>query len=364
MLIRMQEHTFISDMQYTKAVELLKQLIAAPSFSGSENIAAQHIEQYLQNESIPFFRKGNNVWAKNRHFDSTKPAILLNSHLDTVRPNKSYTLNPFEAIVKEDKLYGLGSNDAGGALVSLMTVFTHYYNRQNLSHNVIFAATAEEENSGSNGIESVLQELGEISFALVGEPTQMHLAIAEKGLLVLDCIARGKSGHAARDEGENALYKALPDVEWFRTYNFPKISAMLGAVKMSVTQIQCGTQHNMVPDVCHFTVDVRCTDAYTLEEILDVIRAHVSCEVIPRSMRLRPSAISKEHPVVQAGILLGRKMYGSPTTSDQALMPFPSLKIGPGDSARSHTADEFIFLHEIKEGIALYIRLLDSIIYT
>lgn len=363
MLIRMQGQVSTFDVQYTKAVQLLKQLIATPSFSGSENIAAQHIEQYLQNERIPFFRKGNNVWAKNRHFDATKPTILLNSHLDTVRPNKSYTLDPFEAIVNEDKLYGLGSNDAGGALVSLMAVFTHYYNIQNLSHNVIFAASAEEENSGSNGIESVLPELGEISFALVGEPTHMHLAIAEKGLLVLDCIAYGKSGHAAREEGQNALYKALPDIEWFLSYNFPRISEMLGTVKMSVTQIQCGTQHNIVPDVCHFTVDVRCTDAYTLEEILDVIRAHVSCEVTPRSMRIRPSSISEMHPVVQAGIGLGRKVYGSPTTSDQALMPFPSLKIGPGDSARSHTADEFIFLHEIKEGIALYIRLLDSIIY-
>lgn len=360
----MQEQLSTFDVLNTKATELLKQLIATPSFSGSENKAAQCIEHYLQNEGIPFCRKGNNVWAKNRHFDASKPTILLNSHLDTVQPNTSYTLNPFEAIVKEDKLYGLGSNDAGAALVSLMMVFTHYFNRQHLSYNLIFAATAEEENSGKNGIELILPDLGEINFALVGEPTQMHLAIAEKGLLVLDCSVYGKSGHAARDEGENAFYKALSDIEWFLSYRFPKVSNMLGPVKMSVTQIQSGAQHNVVPDVCSFTVDVRCTDAYTLEQTLDVIRAHVSCEVRPRSMRMRPSSVSKEHPFVQAGIRLGREVYGSPTTSDQALMPFPSLKIGPGDSARSHTADEFICLHEIKEGIELYIRLLDSIFFT
>ena len=359
----MQEQVYSSDTLFQKALELLKQLISTPSFSGSEEGTALLIEHFMQGENIPFKRKGNNIWAKNKFFDPAKPTILLNSHHDTVKPNRSYTNDPFLPLVKDGKLYGLGSNDAGGALVALLTAFLNYYTRDDLAFNLIFAASAEEENSGHNGIEAILPDLGKIDLAIVGEPTQMHLAIAEKGLLVLDCVAYGKSGHAARDEGENALYKALPDIEWFRSYQFPKTSETLGTIKMSVTQIQAGSQHNVVPDTCRFTVDVRCTDAYTLEEILDIIRKHVHCEVTPRSLRMRPSSISAEHPIVKAGIHLGRSIYGSPTTSDQALMPFPSVKTGPGDSARSHTADEFIYLHEIEEGIQLYIRLLDQIIY-
>lgn len=345
-----------------EAVSLLQQLIAIPSFSTGEDKTADLLEAFLTVRGISAFRNGNNIWARNKHFDAAKPTILLNSHHDTVKPNPTYTLDPFNPVIKENRLYGLGSNDAGGALVSLLAVFLNYYAENELQYNFIFAASAEEEISGKNGIERILPELDPVDFAIVGEPTQMHLAVAEKGLLVLDCISRGKAGHAAREEGDNAIYKALKDIEWFRTWQFPKISETLGAVKMSVTVIQAGSQHNVVPAECTFTVDVRCTDAYTFEELLETIRAHVSCEVAPRSLRLRPSSIPAGHPFVQAAVKAGRNTYGSPTTSDQALMPFASVKMGPGDSARSHTADEFIFVNEITEGIELYIRLLDQLV--
>jgi acetylornithine deacetylase len=256
----------------------------------------------------------------------------------------------------------LGSNDAGGALVSLLAAFRYFYVEENLPYNLIFAATAEEENSGFNGIESVLPFLGELDFAIVGEPTQMHMAIAEKGLMVLDCTAHGKAGHAAREEGENALYKAIQDIEWFRTYRFPKVSDLLGPVKMSVTQIQAGNLHNMVPDKCQFTVDVRINDCYTHEEILEEIGRNVQAEFKPRSTRIRPSHIAPEHPFVQAGLALGREAFGSSTTSDQGVIPYPSLKMGPGDSARSHTADEYIYLDEIREGVAIYIQILAQLL--
>lgn len=340
-----------------EVISLLKQLIATPSFSREEDSTAVLIQQFFQKKGIETYRKLNNVWAKSKHFRDDQPTILLNSHHDTVKPNSSYTLDPFEAIEKDGKLYGLGSNDAGGALVSLLATFIYFYELP-AKFNFIFAATAEEEISGKNGIELVLPELGRIDFAIVGEPTLMQLAIAEKGLLVIDCIAHGKSRHAAREEGENAIYKALKDIHWFQTYRFPKVSETLGPVKMSVTVIHSGTQHNVVPDKCEFTVDIRITDAYTNTEVLDIIREHISAEVKPRSLRLTPSSIPKDHPIVKAGLALGRTTYGSPTTSDQALMNFPSLKLGPGDSARSHTADEFIYLNEIKEGIELYINML------
>lgn len=349
-------------MLYDEAVGLLQKLIAIPSFSREENATADLLENFLKSKNISIERKGNNVWARNTNFDVLKPTILLNSHHDTVKPNPAYTLDPFTPLVKDGKLYGLGSNDAGASLVSLLATFIYFFKKENLSHNFIFAASAEEEISGVNGIESIISELGKIDLAIVGEPTQMHLAIAEKGLLVLDCIAHGKAGHAAREEGENAIYKALKDIEWFRTFQFPNVSEALGPVKMTVTVIQAGAQHNVVPAECRFTVDVRCTDAYSHEDVLKIIREHVSADVQPRSMRLKPSSIPKEHPFVQAGIALGRKTYGSPTTSDQALMPYTSVKIGPGDSARSHTSDEFVFLHEIEEGISLYIQLLSAIL--
>jgi acetylornithine deacetylase len=345
-----------------EAIALLKQLIAIPSFSREEDKTADLLAQFMQSKGIVVQRKLNNICALNKYCKKALPTLLLNSHHDTVKPNAGYSLNPFEPIVKDGKLYGLGSNDAGGALVSLLATFIYFYDKTHLKYNLVFAATAEEEISGENGIRTMLPDMGAIDIGIVGEPTQMNLAIAEKGLMVLDCTAYGVSGHAAREEGENALYKALKDIEWFRTFQFPKVSEALGSVKMSVTVINAGTQHNVVPDRCFFTVDVRTTDKYTNEEALEIIRQHVQSEIKPRSTRINSSGISKEHPLVKAGVNLGRKTFGSPTTSDQALMDFPTVKIGPGDSARSHTADEYIYVEEIKEGIELYIKMLKQLI--
>lgn len=344
------------------AIGLLKRLIATPSFSREEEQTALILEAFLTDQGIPFQRKKNNIWAYNRHFDPAKPTVLLNSHHDTVKPNKSWTLDPFEPLVRDGKLYGLGSNDAGGCLVSLIATFCYFYDRTDFAYNVMLAISAEEEISGRDGLEYIVADLPPISFAIVGEPTQMHLAVAEKGLLVLDCTAHGRSGHAARNEGENAIYKAIQDINWLTTYQFPNVSPTLGPVKMSVTMINAGTQHNVVPDACTFTVDVRVTEQYTLEEVIDIIREHIQAEVKPRSIRLKPSSIPVDHPIVQAGITLGRTTYGSPTTSDQALLDCPSLKCGPGHSERSHTADEFIYLHEIEEGIGLYIQMLEQVV--
>ena len=346
------------DVLYYDALTLLQQLIATPSFSREESGTATLIEYFFERRQIPTQRNGNNIWVANQYFDPEKPSILLNSHHDTVRPNAAYTKDPFHPEILEGKLYGLGSNDAGGPLVALIAAFLHFYDNPDLSYNLVLAATAEEEISGSGGIESIWPLLPPIEFAIVGEPTLCQMATAEKGLMVLDCIAKGQAGHAAREEGVNAIYAALPDIEWFRTYAFPKQSAALGAMKMSVTIIGAGSQHNVVPAECRFTVDVRVTDAYTLEETLAIIRQHVRCEVQPRSLRIRPSGIAPDHPLVQAATQLGIRQYGSPTTSDQALIPVPSVKIGPGDSARSHSADEFIFVEEIRQGIEVYVGLL------
>jgi acetylornithine deacetylase len=338
-------------------------LIAIPSFSKEEDGTAALLEGYLRSKDISVNRLENNIWAKNRHFDATKPTILLNSHHDTVKPNKAYTLDPFSPLEKEGRLFGLGSNDAGGCLVSLIATFIHYYRQEGLSHNLVLAATAEEEISGHNGIELLLPSLGEIAFGIVGEPTKMQLAVAEKGLLVLDCLSHGKAGHAAREEGENAIYKALKDIEWFRTYKATKVSDLLGPVKMSVTVIDTDNRaHNVVPPQCHFVVDVRVNELYTFEELLGLIREAVSCEVNPRSLRMRSSSIPMDHPIVRSGLRQGRTCYGSPTTSDKALMPFPALKTGPGDSARSHTADEYIYPEEIEKGIEGYIELLRPVL--
>lgn len=344
-----------------EAIELLKQLICIPSFSKEEDRTADLIQTFLRDKGVPTKRLLNNVWAFNKYFDKDKPTILLNSHHDTVKPNAGYTKDPFAPIVEEGKLFGLGSNDAGASLVSLMAVFIHFYENKG-NYNVVFVASAEEEISGKNGIEVVLPELGKVDFAIVGEPTQMQMAIAEKGLMVLDCVARGRSGHAAREEGENAIYNAMKDIFWFQNYQFDRTSELLGEVKMSTTIIQSGSQHNVVPDKCFFTVDVRTTDVYSSQETLEIIRKNVSSDVMPRSMRMNPSAIPIDHPIVKAGIRMGRRIYGSPTSSDQALMNFPSLKMGPGDSARSHTADEFVWINEIEEGIKLYIELLNTIL--
>ena len=351
-----------TEQLYENAVALLRQMIQTPSFSKEEAGTAGLLAKFLQERGVDVHRKKNNVWAFNRHYDPAKPTILLNSHHDTVKPNGAYTRDPFAATVEGDRLYGLGSNDAGASGVSLLAAFLHFYDRKDLKYNLCVAITAEEENSGHDGLECVIPELGPLEFAIVGEPTLMQLAIAERGLMVIDCTAHGKAGHAAREEGDNAIYKAMQDIEWFRTYRFPKVSDLFGAVKMSVTIISAGTQHNVVPAECRFTVDIRVTDRYTNEEVLEIIKEHVSCEVKARSTRLRPSSIRPDHPIVQAGLALGRTTYGSPTTSDQALLDIPSLKLGVGDSARSHSADEFVHLSEIREGIELYIKMLSAIL--
>jgi acetylornithine deacetylase len=350
------------DTLFTNAVGLLKKLISTPSFSKEEDNTAEIIDTFLNAQGIITYSYLNNIWAKNKYFDESKPTIILNSHHDTVKPNKAYTLDPFTPVEKDEKLYGLGSNDAGGCLVSLIAAFIHYYNQPNLKYNLVIAASAEEEISGHNGIEILIPRLPKIDFGIVGEPTLMNMAVAEKGLLVLDCTAHGRAGHAAREEGDNAIYKALKDIEWFRTYRYPKVSELLGPMKMSVTIINAGSQHNVVPHECKFTVDVRVNELYTFEEVLDIIKSNVTCDVQPRSSRLRSTSIALDHPIIKAGIELGRSYYGSPTTSDKALMNFPTLKMGPGDSARSHIADEFIYINEIKKGIDLYIKLLDKIL--
>jgi acetylornithine deacetylase len=283
---------------YTEAVNLLKQLIVIPSFSREEQLTGDLLENYLKGKGVETSRKMNNIWARNKHFDASKPTILLNSHHDTVKPNSGYTRDPFAATVEDGKLYGLGSNDAGGCLVSLIQVFLYFYDRAGLKYNFCLATTAEEEISGINGLELIILELGKLEFGIVGEPTLMQLAIAEKGLMVLDCVAHGKSGHAAREEGVNAIYRAIEDIEWFRTYRFPKESEVFGPVKMSVTIINAGSQHNVVPASCTYTVDVRVTDAYRNEEVLEIIRQHVKSDVTPRSIRLKPSKIENDHPIV------------------------------------------------------------------
>jgi acetylornithine deacetylase/succinyl-diaminopimelate desuccinylase-like protein len=346
-----------------EAVQLLQSLIRIPSFSKQEGETARLLENYLQESGIKTNRHLNNVWAVNQHFTPGLPTLLLNSHHDTVRPNKAYTREPFDGAIEEGKLFGLGSNDAGGALVALLFTFVDFYSRPNLPYNLVFAATAEEEISGAQGIEALLPLLPPIDCGIVGEPTLLNLAIAERGLLVLDVTVQGKAGHAAREEGENALYKALPDIEWFRHYQFEKQSDLLGPVKMSVTVIETENKaHNVVPPVCNFVVDVRVNECYTFEEVLTVIEKHVQGKVQPRSLRMRSSSIPLDHPLVKAGLVLQRTVYGSPTTSDKALMPFPTLKMGPGDSARSHSANEFIYVHELEEGIRLYKELLNLVL--
>ena len=350
------------NLLYKKAVDLLTKLIAIPSFSREEDGTASTIEDFFGKEGIAVQRIGNNILVRNKHFAPGKPSVLLNSHHDTVRPNSGYTRDPFNPEINDGKLYGLGSNDAGGPLVSLIATFLHFYDRTDLRYNIIMAATAEEEISGTGGIERIWDMIKPIDCAVVGEPTLCEMATAEKGLMVLDCIAKGKPGHAAREEGINAIYAALPDIEWFRSYRFPKQSEALGEMKMTVTIINSGSQHNVVPAECKFTVDVRVTDKYTLEEALEIVKKHVKCEVTPRSLRIRSSGIGMNHPLVLSAKKMGLHLYGSPTTSDQALIAAPSVKIGPGDSARSHSADEFIYLHEIEKGIETYITLLNNVI--
>ncbi len=358
----------IEDIQRS-SIDLLKQLIRIPSFSKQEDKTASAIGSFLQSKEIPFERYLNNIWAINKYFDDSKPTILLNSHHDTVQPNSGYTIDPFVPEEIDGKLYGLGSNDAGGCLVALIGAFTYFYSRSGLKYNLVLAASAEEEISGSNGIEALLQEkdfkryLTNNVCAIVGEPTQMQMAVAEKGLMVLDCISHGIAGHAARNEGDNAIYKAVHDINWFLTYRFPKVSDFLGPVKMTVTSIETANKaHNVVPGECRFVVDLRINELYTFDDVIKTIRENIGSDVAPRSIRLRSSSIATDHPLVKAGTVLGKTCYGSPTTSDKALMPFPSLKMGPGVSARSHSADEFIYVDEIREGIRIYIDLLKQLL--
>ena len=346
--------------QTNDAVSLLEQLIAISSFSKEENTVADFLERYIEIKGYVASRKDNNVWILSPGFDTSRPTILLNSHIDTVRPVAGWNRNPLIPSIENGRLYGLGSNDAGASVVCLLQAF-FYLTQQQQAYNLIFAASAEEEISGKNGLENLLSELPKIDFAIVGEPTQMNLAVAEKGLMVLDCTVHGQAGHAARNEGVNAIYRALADIEWFKTFEFAKKTDLLGPVKMSVTQINAGTQHNVIPDKCTFVVDVRSNEMYSNQDILDEIRKHVGCDVNARSTRLSSTATPLHHPIVKRGRELNRTLFGSPTLSDQSLMSFPSLKMGPGDSARSHTADEFILLSEIKESIEIYTQLLDGL---
>ncbi len=349
------------DQIASESVDLLKEMIGIPSLSREEKEVADYLEETFSIWGLNPSRIGNNLWMRNKEWSDDKPVILLNSHIDTVRPARGWTYEPFTATVEEQRITGLGSNDAGASVVSLLGTFRYFYEAINLPYNLLFCASAEEEISGDNGVASILDRMGRIDVAIVGEPTQMQIAVAEKGLIVLDCEAKGRSGHAARNEGENAIYKAIKDIQTLQAYNFPIESAVLGPVKMTVTQIEAGQQHNVVPDSCHFVVDVRTNEYYSNEEAYQIISGLIQSEVHPRSFRLNSSGINPEHPLVQRGIAMGLRIYGSPTTSDQAVIPYPSIKMGPGDSARSHTADEYILIDEIREGIATYIRLLEAL---
>ncbi len=340
---------------------LLRKMISIPSISGDESEVASLMRNFLSDREVSYNSLHNNTWATNLHFDALKPNLLLNSHIDTVKPVPAWSCDPFGAMEEGGRIVGLGSNDAGGPLVTLLAVFMHLYDRTDLPYNLVFAATAEEETSGPKGFSSIVSQLPPIALAIVGEPTRMELAVAEKGLLVLDCIARGVSGHAAREEGVNALYRAIDDITALRKLSFDKVSDLLGPVKITITQIEAGSQHNVVPDSCRFVVDVRTNEYYSNEMAYTLIAAAVNAEVTPRSLRLNSSGLPDNHPLVERAKFLGIPCYGSPTTSDQAVMPWPSVKIGPGDSARSHTADEYIFMSEMAAGFEVYLNLIDQL---
>tara|TARA_A100001011_G_scaffold400646_1_gene517129 strand:+ start:6553 stop:7611 length:1059 start_codon:yes stop_codon:yes gene_type:complete len=346
----------------TAAIDLLKDLIGTPSFSKQEDKTADRIGKWFDHYEIPYERSGNNIWAKNKAFDPSKPTLLLNSHHDTVKPNAAYTNDPFEAKIEDGKLYGLGSNDAGGALVSLIALFTHYYNKENPKYNLLMAASAEEEIAGDDSLRGLLPKLPKIDVAIVGEPTEMHLAVAEKGLIVFDAVIKGTPGHAAHPNADNPIMK-LPEVlNWFENFKLQKYSDFLGDVKVTVTQVSAGKEHNVVPASVHLVVDVRVNDKYSNEELSKILVEAAPCEMKPRSLRLNSSSIGMDHELVQAGIAVGRKTYGSPTLSDQAALNCPSVKLGPGLSTRSHTANEFIFVNEIEEAIKIYINVVGKIL--
>jgi len=345
-----------------KAIQLLQDLISIQSFSSQEDQTANRIEDWFKEHEIPFKRSNNNVYAFNQYFDKSKPTLLLNSHHDTVRPNRAYTRDPYQPEIIDGKLYGLGSNDAGGALVSLIAVFTHFYGQKDLNYNLVVVASAEEESSGKNGLNSVLPLLPTIDVAIVGEPTLMKLAISEKGLVVFDVKVKGTPGHAAHPNDDNPILKSIEVLQWLKNFTFDKSSETLGDVKLTVTQINAGSQHNVIPSEVHIVVDVRVNDQYSNQEITDLLQAKAPCEITPRSLRLNSSSIPKNHPLVKAGMELDRPTYGSPTLSDQSVLTCPSLKLGPGDSTRSHTADEYIFIDEIDEAIKLYSSILNKIL--
>ncbi len=346
-----------------EAIFLLKKLIETESFSSDEDRTASLIEDWFNRYKVDYKRTKNNVWAVNKNFDESKPTLLLNSHHDTVKPNAAYTKNPFEAIVEDGKLYGLGSNDAGGCLVSLIAVFTYFYNESNLKYNLVIVASAEEESSGPNGLNSMLSVIPKVDVAIVGEPTLMNLAIAEKGLVVFDAKVTGTPSHAAHPNENNCIYNTIKVLQWFKDFKFEKSSEVLGDVKLTVTQINGGTQHNVVPSEVDLVIDVRVNDKYSNSEISHILQKLAPCNSItPRSLRLNSSSIPVNHELVKAGMAIGRSTYGSPTLSDQAVLTCPSLKLGPGDSTRSHSADEFIYINEIEEGIKIYIELLNRVI--
>ncbi|MGJ8761195.1 MAG: M20 family metallo-hydrolase [Polaribacter sp.] len=345
------------------AISLLKNLIETQSFSQEEENTAKLIEGWFIENKIPFKRTKNNIWATNKYFDDSKPTLLLNSHHDTVHPNSAFTNDPLKAIVQDGKLYGLGSNDAGGCLVSLMATFTNFYAQENLKYNLVIVASAEEENSGPNGLNSMLSIIPHIDVAIVGEPTLMNLAVAEKGLVVFDAVVEGTPSHAAHPNNNNSIYNTIEVLQWFKDFKFEKPSVALGDVKMTVTQISAGSQHNVVPAHVDLVVDVRVNDAYSNKEINEILQEKAPCTTItPRSLRLNSSCISTNHDLVKAGIAMGRETYGSPTLSDQSVLTCQSLKLGPGDSTRSHSANEFIYIAEIEEGIKIYVELLNRVI--
>jgi len=345
-----------------ESIELLKKLISTPSLSGEEKGTAAILVRHLAAKNINCSIGKNNIWACNKYFSDKKPSILLNSHHDTVRPNDNYSRDPYNAQIVDGKLYGLGSNDAGASLVSMIALFAHYYERENLKYNLLLSLTAEEESSGPNGLNSILKHLPEFEFAVVGEPTGMQLAIAEKGLLVIDAYASGIAGHAAHNNTENAIYNAIKDIEWIRNYEFPVVSDLLGKVKMTVTQIDAGKEHNVVPGHCHFVIDVRVNEKYNNREVFDFLNKHLKSKLRARSFNLKSSCIRDDHPFVLAGIKLGLKTYGSPTLSDQSVLDCPSVKLGPGESTRSHQADEYVEIREVEEAIRLYIKIFEQIL--
>jgi acetylornithine deacetylase len=350
------------ELLITNAIKLLKDLITMESFSFNEDKSADRIENWFKSYDIDFIRNNNNIYAFNKCFDHSKPTILLNSHHDTVKPNKGYTNDPFESKVENGKLYGLGSNDAGGALVSLIAVFTYLYSKENLKYNLVILASAEEESSGDNGIASIIPLLPEIDFAIIGEPTLMKMAIAEKGLIVFDLKVKGTSSHAAHVNHDNPIINSIDILNWINNLHFEKKSNLLGTVKTTVTQINSGNQHNVVPSELVLVLDVRVNECYTNKEIFELLKVSAPCEIKPRSLNLNSSFISIDHPIVKGGSIINIEKYGSPTLSDQSKINFPSIKIGPGDSTRSHTANEFIYLNEIKKAIPKYLDLLNTII--